>query len=79
MMMDSIADPLLNLYNDGQIPSIPDSLLFSNDGNLCGIDLDLPITSPSKFEQDTISDMTDNPGKEKQNSSVEIYILFSRI
>ncbi len=65
MMMDSIADPFLNLYNDGQIPSITDSLLFSNDDNLGGIDLDLPITSPSKFEQETISDMTDNPGKEE--------------
>ncbi len=62
-MMDPIADPFLNLYNDGQIPSISESLLFSNDDNLGGIDLDLPITSPNKFEQETISNMTDNPGK----------------
>jgi hypothetical protein len=61
MMMDPIADPFLNLYNDGLIPSIPGSLLFSNDDNLSGIDLDLPITSPSKFEQETISNMTENP------------------
>ncbi|CAF0801639.1 unnamed protein product [Rotaria sp. Silwood1] len=61
MMMDPIADPLLSLYNDGQIPSIPDSLLFCNDDNLGGIDLDLPIPSPYKYEQETISNMTDNP------------------
>jgi hypothetical protein len=61
MMMDSIADPFLNLYNDGQIPSIPESLLFSNDDTLGGFDLDLPITSPNKFEQETISNMTENP------------------
>jgi hypothetical protein len=65
-MMDSIADPFLNFYNDGQIPSIPDSLLFSNDDNLSGIDLDLPITSPSKFEQETLSSMTDNPEFENE-------------
>jgi hypothetical protein len=63
MMMDSVADPFLNLYNDGQIPSISDSLLFSNDDNFGGIDLDLPISSQNKFEQETISSMTDNPGK----------------
>lgn len=63
MMMDPIADPLLNLYNDGQIPSIPDNLLFSNDDNLGGIDLDLPLSSPLKFEQETISNISDNPGK----------------
>ena len=62
MMMDTIGDPFLNLYNDGQISSIPDSLLFSNDDNLGGIDLDLPITSPNKFEQEALSNMTDNPG-----------------
>ncbi|CAF2887781.1 unnamed protein product [Rotaria sp. Silwood2] len=61
MMMDPIADPFLSLYNDGQIPSIPDSLLFSNDDNLGGIDLDLPFPSPNKFEQETISNMADNP------------------
>ncbi|CAF4414151.1 unnamed protein product [Rotaria socialis] len=66
MMMDSIADPFLNLYNDGQIPSIPDSLLFSNDDNLGGIDLDLPVQSPIKFEQETISNMTDNPEFENE-------------
>jgi len=71
MMMDSIADPFLNLYSDGQNPSIPDSLLFSNDGNLGGFDLDLPITSPIKFEQETISNMTDNPGKKK--AFIEIF------
>ncbi|CAF1198052.1 unnamed protein product [Rotaria magnacalcarata] len=65
MMMDSIVDPFLNLYNDGQIPSIPDSLLFSNDDNLGGIDLDLPLPSPIKFE-DTISNMTDNPEFENE-------------
>ncbi len=64
MMMDSIADPFLNLYNDGQMSSLADSLLFSNDDNLGGIDLDLPVTSPTKFEQETISSMTDNPGKD---------------
>ena len=61
--MDHIADPFSNLFNDGQIPSISGSLLFSNDDNLGGIDLDLPITSPNKFEQETISNLTDNPGK----------------
>ena len=66
MMMDPIADPFLNLYNDGQITSIPDNLLFSTDESLTGIDLDLPITSPNKFEQETISNMTENPGKQKQ-------------
>ncbi|CAF0910117.1 unnamed protein product [Adineta ricciae] len=60
MMMDPITDPFLN-FNDGQISSIPDSLLFSNDENLGGIDLDLPLSSPIKFEQETISSMTDNP------------------
>jgi hypothetical protein len=59
MMMDSIADPFLNLYNDGQMSSLADSLLFSNDDNLGGIDLDLPVTSPT-----TISSLTDNPGKD---------------
>ena len=63
MMMDPIADPFLNLYNDGQIPSIPDSLLFSNDDNLGTIDLDLPLISPYKSEQEVISNITDNPGK----------------
>lgn len=62
MMMDSIGDPFLNLYNDGQIPSIPENLLFTNDDNLGGIDLDLPIPSPIKFEQETLSNMTENPG-----------------
>ena len=62
MMMDPITDPFLN-FNDGQISSIPDNLLFSNDENLGGIDLDLPLSSPIKFEQETISSMTDNPGK----------------
>lgn len=61
--MDSVADPFLNLYNDGQIPSIPESLLFSNDDHLGGIDLDIPLPSPSKFEQESLSSMTDNPGK----------------
>jgi hypothetical protein len=61
MMMDPIADPFLNLYNDGQIPSIPDNILFPNDDNLGGIDLDLPLTSPIKFEQETISNLTENP------------------
>ena len=63
MMMDSIADPFLNLYNDGQMTSIPDSLLFTNDDNLGMIDLDLPMASPTKLEQEAISNMTDNPGK----------------
>lgn len=61
MMMDPIADPFLNLYNDGQIQSISDSLLLSNVENLTGFDLDLPIPSPNKFEQETISTVTDNP------------------
>ncbi|CAF0815695.1 unnamed protein product [Rotaria sordida] len=64
--MDPIADPFLSLYNDGQIPSIPDSLLLSNDDNLGGIDLDLPLPSPNKFEQETISNMTDNPEFENE-------------
>lgn len=64
MMMDSVADPFLNLYNDGQIPSIPESLLFSSVDHLGGIDLDIPLPSPSKFEQETLSSMTDNPGKD---------------
>ncbi len=79
MMMDSIADPFLNIYNDGQIPSIPDNLLFSNDDTLNGIDLDLPITSPSKFEQETISSMTDNPGKEEEKKLNLRYIYLVRL
>jgi hypothetical protein len=71
MMMDSIADPFLNIYNDGQIPSIPESLLFSNDDTLGGIDLDLPISSPNKFEEETISNMTENPGKKKSSFSFQ--------
>lgn len=63
MMMDPIADPFMNLYNDGQIPSITENFLFSTDENLTGIDLDIPIASPNKFEQETISNMTENPGK----------------
>ncbi len=75
MMMDSIADPFLNLYNDGQIPSIPESLLFSNDDTLGGFDLDLPITSPNKFEQETISNMTENPGNKTIIHFFEILIF----
>ncbi|CAF0964866.1 unnamed protein product [Adineta steineri] len=67
MMMDPIADPFLNLYGDGPIPSLlPDNLLFSNDDNLGGIDLDLPLPSPNKFEQETISNMTENPEFESE-------------
>lgn len=60
-MDPTIADPFLNFYNDGQIQSISDNLLLSNVENLTGFDLDLPITSPNKFEQETISTVTDNP------------------
>lgn len=67
MMMDPIADPFLTLCNDGPLPSISDNLLFSTDESLTGIDLDFPITSPNKFEQETISNMTENPGKNKQS------------
>lgn len=74
MMMDSIADPFLNLYNDGTMSTIGESLLFSNDDHLGGIDLDLPIPSPSKFEQETLSSMTDNPGKECQCQKDSFFI-----
>lgn len=63
MMMDPVADPFLNLYNDGPIPSISESLLFTNDDNLGSIDLDLPLNSPNKIERETLSDMASNPGK----------------
>lgn len=76
MMMDSIADPFLNLYNDGPMASIGESLLFSNDDHLGGIDLDLPIPSPSKFEQETLSSMTDNPGKRFQHESDRWFSMY---
>jgi len=75
MMMDPIADPFLNLYNDGQIQSISDSLLLSNVENLTGFDLDLPIPSPNKFEQETISTVTDNPGRTIKRSII-LFLLF---
>lgn len=74
-MMDPIADPFLNLYNDGQIQSISDSLLLSNVENLTGFDLDLPIPSPNKFEQETISTVTDNPGRTIKRSII-LFLLF---
>lgn len=66
MMMDPITDPFLNLYNDGQISSISDSILLSNVESLAGFDLDLPIPSPNKFEQETISTVTENPEFENE-------------
>ena len=61
--MDLVADPFLNLYNDGPVPSIAESLLFTNDDNLGSIDLDLPLNSPNKVEQETLSALASNPGK----------------
>lgn len=85
-MMDPITDPFLNLYNDGQISSISDSLLLSNVEGLAGFDLDLPIPSPNKFEQETISTVTENPGTMTKSNLLFFYsnyllcfFLFCRI
>lgn len=57
-MMDSIGDPFLNICQDG---SMPESLLFTNDDHLGSIDLDLPLNSPNKLGNETLTEMTENP------------------
>ena len=66
MMMDPVADPFLNICQDG---SIPESLLFSTDDPLGSIDLDLPLHSPAKLGSDPLTEMTDNPGTTFRTSS----------